>query len=124
MTLTAASGGNTNPLAGQEAFSGTDGGAVSGSWGQSQIDLGYLNLAPGDSVRLRFDFGNDGCAGVDGWYVDDLRVFTCTNPTAVSLSELNTPTRPATWPWVLVVGVMAAAAGAFALRRRASRSQM
>ena len=34
--------GNTNPLAGQPAFSGTDGGELAGSWGLSQVDLSAL----------------------------------------------------------------------------------
>jgi hypothetical protein len=65
--------GNTNPMAGQAAFSGTDGGRVSGSWGVSQLSLNGV-AAPGDTVRLRFDFGVDGCNGVDGWYLDDVKV--------------------------------------------------
>ncbi len=63
------SGGNSNPLAGQWAFTGTDGGALKGSWGQSQIELGAF-AGPGDTIQLRFSFGVDGCNGVDGWYLD------------------------------------------------------
>lgn len=70
--------GNTNPLASEEAFTGTDEGTNGGSWGQSQIEL--IGLAqPGDSVRLRFDFGVDGCFGVIGWYVDDVHVYSCSD---------------------------------------------
>jgi len=67
----------TNPLATQAGFSGTDGGQVTGSWGQSQINLAMLGVKPGDTIRLRFDFGMDGCAGIDGWYVDDVAVRAC-----------------------------------------------
>lgn len=67
----------TNPLATQAGFSGTDGGQVTGSWGQSQINLEMLGVKPGDTIRLRFDFGMDGCAGIDGWYVDDIKVRAC-----------------------------------------------
>jgi len=67
----------TNPLATQAGFSGTDGGQVTGSWGQSQINLEMLGVKPGDTIRLRFDFGMDGCAGIDGWYVDDVKVRAC-----------------------------------------------
>jgi Zn-dependent metalloprotease len=70
-------GGNTNPLAGQPAFSGTDGGSIFGSWGQSQVDLAAVGVEPGDTIRLRFDFGIDGCAGNDGWYVDNIQVRVC-----------------------------------------------
>jgi Zn-dependent metalloprotease len=76
-TITSAQAGNTNPLAGQPGFSGTDGGEVHGSWGQSQIDLSMIGANPGDRLRLRFDFGRDGCGGLDGWYVDDIRISTC-----------------------------------------------
>ena len=69
--------GNTNPLAGEPGWSGTDGGEVFGSWGESQVDLTALGLKSGDRIRLRFDFGMDGCAGVDGWYVDDIEIVAC-----------------------------------------------
>ena len=75
-TLSTAAAGNTNPLAGQPAFSGSDGGSVSGSWGRS-----IVNLAPyavgNDKVKLRFELGNDGCGGTFGWYVDDVMVYQC-----------------------------------------------
>jgi len=75
-TLATAAAGNTNPLAGQPAFTGTDGGSVGGSWGRS-----IVNLAPyatsGDRVKLRFDMGTDGCGGVQGWYLDDVQVYRC-----------------------------------------------
>jgi Zn-dependent metalloprotease len=77
LTLNTAAAGNTNPLAGQPAFSGTDGGQVTGSWGESQIDLTKMGIEPGDRIRLRFDFGADGCTGVDGWYVDDIKLRSC-----------------------------------------------
>jgi hypothetical protein len=68
--------GNTNPLAGEFAFQGTDEGSVKGSWGRSIIDLeGYAQ--PKDKIRLRFDIGNDGCNGAFGWYVDDVAVYQC-----------------------------------------------
>ena len=64
---------NTNPLAGEPAYTGLDEGELSSSWGQSQIDLGVF-ASGGDSVRFRFDFGNDGCTGVEGWYLANLKV--------------------------------------------------
>ncbi|MDQ4053186.1 MAG: M4 family metallopeptidase [Actinomycetota bacterium] len=69
--------GNTNPLAGEAGFTGTDGGKVTGSWGQSQVDLGAVGAEPGDTVQLRFDIGRDGCGGVDGWYVDNVTIAHC-----------------------------------------------
>jgi Zn-dependent metalloprotease len=65
--------GNTNPMKGQWAFSGTDAGSLNGSWGQSQVDLASLVNA-GDRVVIRFDLGVDGCNGAKGWYVDNVRV--------------------------------------------------
>jgi Zn-dependent metalloprotease len=71
---------NSNPLAGETAYTGADEGSVEGSWGQSQIDLESL-ASPGDSIRLRFDFGNDGCGGNQGWYIDSLQVVAGGQPT-------------------------------------------
>ena len=64
---------NSNPLAGERVFTGFDEYDVESSWGQSQIDLRAV-AQPGDSIRIRFDFGNDGCDGVDGWYIDEFQV--------------------------------------------------
>jgi Zn-dependent metalloprotease len=74
--LTAAQG-NTNPLAGLAAWSGTDGGTVNGgSWGRTHVNLGNFARA-GDSVRLRWTFGTDQCSGRTGWYLDNVSVFSC-----------------------------------------------
>ncbi len=64
---------NTNPLRAEPAYTGLDEGELAGSWGQSQVDLSTL-ASPGDSIRVRFDFGVDGCNGFDGWYVDNFKV--------------------------------------------------
>ena len=42
----------------------------------------------GDSVKFRFDMTRDGCNGVEGWYVDNVKVEVCTTGT--------TPTTPPT----------------------------
>ncbi len=68
--------GNTNPIAGQPAFSGTDGGQVDGTWGRSIVNLAPY-APPGSKVKLRFDIGNDGCTGRFGWYVDNVLVYRC-----------------------------------------------
>ncbi|MGH8252303.1 MAG: M4 family metallopeptidase [Steroidobacteraceae bacterium] len=75
-TLNTVTQGNTNPLAGQRGFTGTDGGEVEGSWGRTIIDLTGI-AAPKDKIKLRFDFGTDGCGGAFGWYVDNLQVLQC-----------------------------------------------
>jgi len=64
-------------MAGEPAFTGTDGGEVTGSWGQSQINLSALNVKAGQVLHLRFDMGRDGCGGIDGWRVDDVKVTVC-----------------------------------------------
>ena len=32
-------------------------------------------------MRLRLDMGRDGCGGLDGWYVDNIKVTACETPT-------------------------------------------
>ncbi len=93
-TLTSLGGGNTSPLAGEPGFTGTDGGKVTGSWGESQVDLSALDAAPGDTMQIRFDIGRDGCGGIDGWYVDDVQIITCEKAaTPVSGSTTTASTR-------------------------------
>lgn len=69
--------GNSDPLAGQLAFTGTDGGTNDGSWGTSIIDLAKAGVAKGDHLRIQLSFGRDGCNGVRGWYVDNVVVAVC-----------------------------------------------
>lgn len=73
--------GNTNPLAGQAAWSG-----FAGAWGTSLVNLQGL-AAPGDTLQVRFDFGKDGCTGFDGWYVDDFAVYRCGDCNADGLTD-------------------------------------
>ncbi len=68
---------NTNPMADAEAWTGSDQGQATGSWGRTVVDLGALGAAVGDSLQFRWEFGNDGCAGNLGWYVDDTAVYSC-----------------------------------------------
>lgn len=75
-TLLTNADGNDDPLAGSYAFSGTDGGKVVGSWGDTRVSLGSL-AKPGDTVQLQLVFGTDGCGGFNGWYVDDVKVVAC-----------------------------------------------
>jgi len=62
---------NTNPLAGEDVFSGPI-----LDWWQSHINLLGI-AAAGDSIVLRFDFGLDECFGDIGWYVDDVEFYSC-----------------------------------------------
>ena len=77
---------NTNPLAGQEGFTGTDGGKIGGSWGTSQVDLTKAGVKPGDTITFRFDIGRDGCGGLEGWAVDNIEVVTCVLAPAATAS--------------------------------------
>ena len=82
----------TNPMAGEPGFSGTDGGSNVGSWGTSVVDLSTLATA-GQNVQLRWDFGQDGCGGVVGWYVDNFSTYTCpaagTGNPAISIGDVS-----------------------------------
>ena len=62
---------------GEPAFTGTDGGTVFGSWGNQQINLKKAGVGEGDKIQIRFDFGRDGCGGIDGWYVDNVKIVRC-----------------------------------------------
>jgi len=119
-TLNTAGQGNTNPLAGQRAWTGSDGGSVSGSWGQTQLNLQAAGVQPGNTIQLRYDMGMDGCSGLFGWYVDDVNVYACEGvPTSVTLSDVDAA-MPTTRPYgALAVGAaLLLAAGAVAWRRR------
>lgn len=71
---------NDNPMKGQVAFSGTDGGSLRGSWGQSVIDLSQIGVVPGANLKVRFEMGTDGCNGIEGWYLDEIYVYNCDAP--------------------------------------------
>jgi Zn-dependent metalloprotease len=68
--------GNTNPNAGEFAWNGTDQGTFVGSWGTTIANLSALTN-PGDVIKFRFNMSQDGCNGIDGWYVDNVRVYYC-----------------------------------------------
>ncbi len=79
--------GTTNPLAGREGFGGYSSGYIS-----SRLDLSTL---AGNNVRFRFRIGSDSSTGGRGWWVDDVRVYTCsvgdtTPPTTTIASPQNT----------------------------------
>jgi hypothetical protein len=87
--LVSAANGNTNPLAGQPAWTGVNPGTVKGgSWGRTHVNLGNF-AGPGDTIRLRWDLGTDGCAGAVGWYLDNVHLFSCTpNVPSVSVADI------------------------------------
>jgi len=65
--------GNTNPIAGEPAWTG-----AGGQWGTTLVALNGI-AAPGQTIRLRFDLGKDFCTGYRGWYIDDVRIYDCTD---------------------------------------------
>ncbi len=79
--------GNDNPMQGQVAFSGTDGGSLSGSWGQSVINLSAIGVTANSNVQFRFELGTDGCNGNDGWYIDEIVIYNCS--AVLSVTDLN-----------------------------------
>jgi bacillolysin len=85
LILNPVTAGSTDPLAGQPAFSDSDGGTNTGSWGRSHVNLTGL-AAPGQTVRLRYNLGTDGCGGLMGWFVDDVTVYACLPDTTPVLS--------------------------------------
>ncbi len=97
---------NTNPKRGQEAFHGSNPISGDNNWGQSQVDLAAAGVAAGDTIRLRWDFGQDGCNGNDGWYVDRIEVFTCGSDVPPPPQECtNYPANiPVTSPILSLVG--------------------
>jgi len=80
--------GNDNPMLGEVAFTGTNGGSITGSWGKSIIDLSVLGLGANSTVRFRWELGTDGCNGIEGWYLDDVVVYNCER--ILSVSEFET----------------------------------
>ncbi len=61
-----------NPLGARPAF-------VSDSFGYTASKLDLSSLA-GESVRFRFRIGTDSILGDYGWFVDDIRIYTCATP--------------------------------------------
>ncbi len=70
-------GNNTNPLAGQIAWTGSDQGESTGSWGTTIVDLAALGAGSGAKIKFRYDYGQDGCGGNIGWFVDEVAVLHC-----------------------------------------------
>lgn len=84
--LRSAADQNNNPLAGEAAFTGTDEGSNTGSWGRSVVNLSSLGVADNSTIQFRFEMGTDQCAGVIGWYIDEVSVFNCSQ-TVLSVAD-------------------------------------
>lgn len=74
-TLNSSSG---NPYGQRWAFTGADEGAFSSAWATTQVDLSGLGLADGSDFRLAWDLATDNCGGWSGWWIDNVRVGSCT----------------------------------------------
>jgi Zn-dependent metalloprotease len=85
----------TNPLGGRNAFVGE-------SWGYTASQLNLASLA-GQNVRFRFRIGTDDAFDDYGWFIDDVRIYTCAAAPTPSRFFTVTPcrvfdTREATGP--------------------------
>jgi len=58
-----------NPLAGLQAWCGVK------DWTDSIVDV---SMYSGDTVQFRYRLGSDESVGHDGWYLDDVKVQSCT----------------------------------------------
>jgi Zn-dependent metalloprotease len=76
--------GFSNPLGGRSGFVGESYGYIS-----SRLNLSTL---AGQNVKFRFRMGTDSSAWDWGWFIDDIRIYTCgaAVPTA---TRTNTPTK-------------------------------
>jgi bacillolysin len=75
------SSASDNPLGGRVAFVGTSHGYVS-----SRLDLSAL---AGQTVRFRWRMALDSGGFDRGWWLDDVRVYTCTGPRLTQVSPNN-----------------------------------
>jgi bacillolysin len=65
--------GYGNPLAGKRAFTGNSRG-----WAKARIDLSRF---AGSRLNVRFRIGSDRKVGARGWYIDDVRIYSCASDT-------------------------------------------
>ena len=78
---------NNNPMVEEEVFSGVDENSENSIWGQSVINLSSLGVVANSSIKLRWEFGSDGCNGNDGWYIDDIVIYNCSQ--TLSINDLD-----------------------------------
>jgi hypothetical protein len=78
---------NDNPMQGEVAFTGTDGGTTTSTWGQSIINLSEIGLTANSNIQFRFELGTDGCNGNDGWYIDEIVIYNCS--ATLSIADAN-----------------------------------
>ena len=59
----------------------------------SVVDLGRLNVKSGDKIQFRLDIGRDGCGGITGWWVDNMKVTICKVATKVEAAHVPEPSK-------------------------------
>jgi bacillolysin len=74
--------GTDNPLAGRQGFVAESNGYIS-----SRVNLSSLAVGNDADVRFRFRIGTNGSVGDDGWYVDDVSVYTCANSAPIAKED-------------------------------------
>ena len=91
--------GSGNPLAGRQAFSSVSHGYISSRYN--------LNSLAGQSVRFRFRLVTDSSLAAGGWWVDDVRIYTCAALSHVAANfdgdNLSDPAlyyNNGTWAWL------------------------
>jgi Zn-dependent metalloprotease len=91
--ISTAAEGNTNPLAGEPGFTGTDPNKLYSEWGTSAIDLTQLEtpVAAGEEMQVRFAIGRDGCGGSLGWFVDNVELVACADDVPTVTAQRHTP---------------------------------
>jgi hypothetical protein len=73
--------GHGSPLAGERAFTGD-----SHDWSAARVDLGGF---AGRQLKLRFRMASDRTVAARGWYIDDIRVFSCPADTERPTGDLT-----------------------------------
>ena len=76
--------GNDNPMATEDAFTGADENSNDSVWGQSVIDLSLIGVVANSTLQLRWEFGSDGCNGNDGWYIDEISLYNCSEALSIN----------------------------------------
>ena len=80
---------NTGPNPNEDAWTGFNIGVANvGSWGTTVANLASV-AQPGDTIKIRFTWSQDGCNGVTGWYIDNIKVISCPVLAAPVLSVAN-----------------------------------
>lgn len=76
-------GGSDNPLSGRNAF-------VNESYGYTASRLDLSSLA-GEDVRFRFRIGADSSFDDYGWFVDDIRIYSCQDQGPIGANAVRLP---------------------------------